>query len=274
MPDHKDPTKMFLTHPAFLDGRAPGKDMDDRERRAALANYLVDKNNYWFSAAFINRVWGELMGQAFYEPVDDMGPEHDAVMRPVLTRLTGAFRGSDYDIKALFRAILNTEAYQRQARVGASPQEHMKFTAAYPTAMRPEVAYRVLQSALAPATPPAKADPSAEKRYWKEFSDEFQVDPSAHPEQAFTGVLWFMNSYFVNARVAATGVNPLVSILANHPNDDDAIPALYARTLGRRPTDRELEKCRTYIQKAGKRSAAFEDLLWVLVNSAEFQTKR
>jgi hypothetical protein len=140
--------------------------------------------------------------------------------------------------------------------------------------MRPAVAFRVLKDALAPSTEPAKADPGAEKRYWTEFSGEFQTDPSARPEGTFTGVLWYMNSSFVNYRISASGANPLVSILKNHPHDDDAIEALYARTLGRNATDRELKKCKTYIEKSTKRSTAFEDLLWVLVNSAEFQTKR
>ena len=39
-------------------------------------------------------------------------------------------------------------------------------------------------------------------------------------------------------------------------------------------TDRELEKCRQYIAKVSNRTEAFEDLLWALINSTEFQTKR
>src|SRR5947207_10846334 len=51
MPDRKDVRKMLLTHPAFLDGASPGTDLGDRERRRALADYLVDKKNFWFAAA-------------------------------------------------------------------------------------------------------------------------------------------------------------------------------------------------------------------------------
>ena len=43
--------------------------------RRALAESVVRKDNSWFAAAYVNRVWGELMGQSFYMPVDDLGPE-------------------------------------------------------------------------------------------------------------------------------------------------------------------------------------------------------
>ena len=39
-------------------------------------------------------------------------------------------------------------------------------------------------------------------------------------------------------------------------------------------TDREKQKCLDYINKIGKRTEAFEDILWALINSTEFQTKR
>ena len=63
-------------------------------------------------------------------------------------------------------------------------------------------------------------------------------------------------------------------ILKAYPKDDDALRMLYLRTLARKPTDREREKCLQYVKKVGGRSEAFEDILWALINSTEFQTKR
>ena len=72
-------------HPKFLDGKAPGRGLGDRPRRNSLAGAITAKSNYWFSGAFVNRTWGELMGQSFYQPVDDMGPQKDAMFGAVLT---------------------------------------------------------------------------------------------------------------------------------------------------------------------------------------------
>ena len=39
------------------------------------ASYITGQDNPWFAKAYINRIWYVLMGEAFYEPIDDIGPE-------------------------------------------------------------------------------------------------------------------------------------------------------------------------------------------------------
>ena len=56
--------------------------------------------------------------------------------------------------------------------------------------------------------------------------------------------------------------------------DGDAVDALYQRTLGRGPTEREQAKCLEYLQKLGRRAEAMEDIWWALINSPEFLTRR
>jgi hypothetical protein len=273
MPDEKAPQEKLLAHPVFLDGRGPGEKLDDPRRRQALADYLVDKNNYWFAAAHVNRVWGELMGQAFYQPVDDMGPQRDAVFREVLTRLSGAFRATNYDVKKLFRVLLNTRAYQRQFRLGGTPEQQLPFAASVPAPLRAPVLWQVLVRALAPdGHLPGSSDD--EKRFRADVLTEFAADPSSRREAGLSQALMLMNCWFVNSRIQAVRSNLLVGVLKEYPQDDEALRVVYRRTLGRQPTDRELARCRNYIAKVGKRTEAFEDILWALVNSAEFQTKR
>src|SRR5206468_1619520 len=124
MPSKEDPKKTITTYPCFLNGKAPPQNSNDLQRRRALADEVTSKDNYWFAGAYVNRIWGVLMGQSFYEPVDDMGPQKQAVFPSVLTRLTGAFRSSNYDIKSMFRDIMNSQTYQRQIRLGDSADEH------------------------------------------------------------------------------------------------------------------------------------------------------
>ena len=66
----------------------------------------------------------------------------------------------------------------------------------------------------------------------------------------------------------------LSRILSTYSADDEALRAVYLKALARRPTDRELERCRTHIRDVNSRAEAFEDILWVLINSTEFQTRR
>jgi hypothetical protein len=285
MPSKEDPKKGFVTPPRFLDGKAPaGKNLTDLERRKALANSIVDKNNYWFAGAYVNRIWGELMGQAFYEPVDDMGPQKQAVFPEVLTRLTGAFRGSNYDARKMFRSIMNSQTYQRQIRLGESTDQHLHFAAAYPTRLRADALWDALVNALGNfGLPPAALRPKLKGPYAMapglegQFKQEFVFDPSLKADEIEGSVpqaLMLMNNPVINQKVAAKGTNLLGRILASYSNDDEALRMLYLRTLARKPTDNESQHCREYVQSVGKRAEAYEDILWALLNSTEFQTKR
>jgi hypothetical protein len=282
MAEKNDPKKMFTVNPAFLDGKAAPKNLPDKERRQALANAVVDKNNYWFAGAYVNRMWGELIGQSFYQPVDDMGPGKEVVFAPVLVRLAAAFRATNYDMKAMFRVILNTQAYQRQVRLGASTDEHLHFAAAYPRQLPADALWASLHAALGIGGiggPEPKGGRPMMARFGleAEFKRLFEFDPSLKADEvegSIAQALMLMNNPAINGRIRANANAPLAKILSDNPQDPDAIKALYLHTLARKPTDSELDKCKAYIKNVGNRAEAFEDLQWALINSTEFQTKR
>jgi hypothetical protein len=53
-----------------------------------------------------------------------------------------------------------------------------------------------------------------------------------------------------------------------------ALGALYLRVLSREPTPKEVQVCGRYLDLVGNRQEAFEDILWSLINSTEFITRR
>ena len=53
--------------------------------------------------------------------------------------------------------------------------------------------------------------------------------------------------------------------------DDQLVHELYVRCLARKPTKAELATCLAFVRNVGDRQAAFEDILWTLVNSVEFR---
>jgi hypothetical protein len=282
MPSKEDPKKGFVTHPRFLNGDSPAKDLGDLPRRQSLAKEIIDKRNYWFAGAYVNRMWGVLMGQSFYEPVDDMGPQKTAVFPSVLTRLTGSFRGSNYNVKALFREIMNSETYQRQIRLDESA-DHLHFAAAYPTRLPADALWQSLNSVLGnmggpPIRGPDRPRPIGPAPGFEGlFLFEFSFDPSLRGEEVEGSIpqaLLLMNSGPINQKIQARGTNLLGRILSSFPSNDDALRALYLRTLARKPTDRELERCKRHVLETNDRAQAFEDILWALLNSTEFQTKR
>jgi hypothetical protein len=284
MPGKDDPKKGTVMEPRFLDGKGPGAGLSDAKRREALAAAITSKENPWFAAAFVNRMWGELMGQAFYQPIDDLGPQKEAIMPDVVGRLAGAFRGSDYDVKLLLRELMNSETYQRQIRPGESADDHLLFAASNPVRMNADSLWQTLVGTLGRLEPgprmggPGAGAPFARLQTFEgNFKAEFGYDPSTRPaevEGSVSQALMLMNNPLLNARIQATGTNLLGRILSSYTQDDEALRVVYLRALARRPTDRELERCRQHISRTGNRAEAFEDILWALINSTEYQTKR
>jgi hypothetical protein len=277
----EDPESFSVMHPRFLDGRSPDRNLSDSKRRQALADVVVDKQNYWFAAAFVNRVWGELMGQSFYQNVDDMGLMKEVRFGEVLTRLTGAFRGTDYDTKAMFRAITNSDAYQRQNRQGEKSGEGLQLVASCPAPLRADVLWDSLEHVLG-RLGASQFHTRGGKRFnisilEGKFKAEFDFDPSLKHEDVEGTIpqsLFLMNNADLNKRIQAVGKNLLSRVLKDSPDDAKAVTSIYLRVLARRPTDRELSTCRAYIARIENRTEAFEDILWALINSTEFQTKR
>ena len=72
------------------------------------------------------------MGEAFYEPIDDMGPERDAKAPEVLEPLADQWQRGGYDVRWLYRTILNTQAYQRRVRSTASAAGKTPFASGLP----------------------------------------------------------------------------------------------------------------------------------------------
>jgi len=287
MPGKDNPRNTTTMHPRFLTGEALEHGKSDLQRRKALAERVTAKENYWFAAAFVNRTWAELMGQGFNMPIDNMGPLQEATCPELLVALSASFRNSDYNIKELFRVIANSAAYQRRMRMGETAQEHLQFNGVYPARLRADALWESLVSALGPLPEPMggffrPGQMGPGRRFGPPnlrtaFKNLFDFDPSTKPDEVEGSVpqaLLLMNNATLSQQMKASGDTVLARILKDNAQDEDAIRQLYLRALSRQPSEREVRTCRDHLAQVGNRAEAYEDLLWALVNSTEFQTKR
>ena len=97
--------------PHFLDGAEYKGSLS--KKREALAAWMTDKSNPYFSQAIVNRIWKHFMGRAFVEPVDGFGEENQSTNPELLKWLANDFVIHGYDLQQLMRTILNSETYQR-----------------------------------------------------------------------------------------------------------------------------------------------------------------
>lgn len=81
----------------------------------AYAGWMTSKDNPRFTTVIANRLWKKLMGQGIIEPVDEITDSTVPSNPQLMTFLEDTMKASNYDMKAVLRAILNSQAYQREA---------------------------------------------------------------------------------------------------------------------------------------------------------------
>ena len=110
-----------------------------------------------------------------------------------------------------------------------------------------------------------------------QFAALFGFYPST-PQADITGsvpqALFLMNSPLINDGVRGQGNTRLGRILGKFDDNDDALSELYLLVLSREPSTRETRIAKEYLDEVGNRREAFEDLMWSLLNSSEFLSKR
>ena len=285
MPDLDNPAaRGTLTQPVFfVTGQELSEGAADMDRRETLARWLTSPENPWFAKAFVNRMWSELVGEGFYEPVDDIGPDREATAPEVLDYLAAQFVANKHDAKWLMRTITATAAYSHESRSRRGPEE-TPMLANVAQRLRADQLYTAVTSIL--GAPPAgrarraaAAGPLANLRTPRaQFNTVFGYDPSA-PRDEIAGAIPQALTVMNSPQLAA-GMNPdrprtvLGELLADQANDQAVASELYLRTLSRDPTAKELEVALSYVKQSGSRDEGFEDVLWALVNSAEFMHRR
>jgi hypothetical protein len=303
MPDKEDPQKQIPVDPKFfLAAEAPVvPGLTVPERRDLVASYVTGQDNPWFARAFINRVWYTLMGEAFYSPIDDMGPDREAKSPEILEALASAWAKGGYDIHWLYKTILNTRAYQREIRSTFTAAGRTPFASNCPSRLRADQILDSLDQVLELHHPGAGSGRGQGKAAAKKggtakdlaaaigkakgagrgeramFSTLYGVDPST-PNDDILGTipqaLYLMNGPQVNRAMTASPNTVLGRILSATPDNRSALMALYVRVFSRGPTPKEQQTCLRYIDAVGDRVEAFEDIFWSLINSTEFITRR
>ncbi len=285
MPDLENPQARgtLMTPRFFLNDQSLRLGTNDEQRRSTLARWITSPDNPWFAKAFVNRVWGELLGEGFYMPLDDLGPDRDCTAPRTLELLAGQFAQHDYDVKWLYETVVLTQAYQRESRPRRTPNE-TPFAANCPQRLRGDQLLASLRAALEisdQAAGPARRGGGFGFGFGGlafGFNQTFGFDPSLPREEVTDSIpqaLFMMNSPLLQSQIDAGRPQSLLGrLLARSSDDREVVADLYLRCLCREPTQREVATCLEYIQQVGNRREAFEDILWALVNSTEFLYRR
>jgi len=125
------------------DGRSIYAQSEERKKLAAL---ITDPRNPYFARAFVNRLWAELVGRGFVEPLDNISAYNEIRHPQALQFLAQEFVAGGYDLRTLIKTMMLTQAYQRghlPAGVEAADLARAEeaFTATRPRRMLGEVLF-------------------------------------------------------------------------------------------------------------------------------------
>lgn len=290
----KDPITGDAVVPMYPDGTvatlAPGAD-----RRAAFADWLIRPGNRWFARNAVNRIWYWLFGRGIVHPPDDLRPTNPPPNPELFEYLTVEFVRSGYDVRNLYRLILNSGTYQLSSRPLPGNRHDAANFSHYParrlgaeqlvdavcqvtgvpesySSQIPEPytfmpagcrAVQLPDANLKTAVLELFGSPPRDTPYEAERSDEVSM------RQA----LYFLNSDHLENKIENS---PVLARLAKTMKDDKLLTSqLYLTILSRSPTESEARFGVNHFEKsADDRVGAARDLAWALINSREFLFNR
>lgn len=287
VPSARNPRSGIDQKPAGL-GAQPLDILPYEDARHYLVDWMTAPDNPFFAKALVNRYWKHFFGQGIVDPEDDMRVTNPPSNPPLLDALAQHFVASNYDLRDLVRTICASSAYQ----LSSEPTEYnnrdkQNFSSFYPRRLTAEVLYDAVnqisgvpsgfggvpQGTLAIQLP----DNGFNDYFLQVFGKpeaESACECERNPEANLAQSLHMLNSSDIQNRVG--NGNGRAALLARDQTrlDAESVTELYYWAYSRPPRPEELQFVLAQVAKYDNKQQAYEDVLWALFNSKEFQFVR
>jgi len=274
----------------FPDG-TPARLSQDRDPREVFADWLIDPKNPWFTRNIANRAWSWLLGRGIIHEPDDIRPNNPPSNPELMAFLEKEMIRSHYDLKSIYRLILNSQIYQLSSIPRTEDPRGEAHFAFYPLR---RLEAEVLIDALCQIT-------GTTEKYSSAIPEPFTFIPENQrsitlPDGSITSSflemfgrpprdtglesernnrptadqrLHLLNSSHIQRKIEQGPM--LRSLMQSRVAPREIVTRLYLTILSRFPTDEELRGIGAYAQSgAAKGPQAMQDTAWALINSAEF----
>ena len=101
--------------------------------RIAFTKWLVNDNNSMFNRNIVNRIWFWLIGRGLIDEADDIPINKIAEYEQLLNYLQKELVNNNYNLKHIYRIILNSATYQQSAIAQSNNKDAEKYFANYIT---------------------------------------------------------------------------------------------------------------------------------------------
>ena len=268
--------------PSFL-GHEISVDADDdkeKSRRQKLAHWLTSSENAYFPRATANRVWWQMFGKGIVDPVDDFGEMNTPKSPALLEALASHFIATDFNLQELFRVVALSDAYRLSSGAPTQSDERVEWFAQMNVkTLTAEQVYDCITVATMLDGADTMSTGFNLNRYGNSDRDIFLQQfrtPAGRSTEYMGGIpqaLTLMNGGLISGATGLSTSGLLKSLEAPFFTNEQRIEVLYMATLSRRPRPTEWELLKAYVPDDAEGATLQEglaDLLWALLNSAEF----
>jgi len=245
---------------------SPGKDP-----REVFADWLTCPKNPWFTRNIANRVWSWLLGHGIIHEPDDIRPDNPPSNPELLAYLEQELIAARYDLKHLYRLILNSQTYQLSSIAKSDKPEAEANFAYYPLRrLEAEVLIDALNQITGTTEKYSSAIPEpftfipeeqrsialADGSITSSFLELFGRPPrdtglesERNNRPTAAQRLHLLNSSHIQRKIEQG--SGLRSLMQSKASPREVATRLYLTILSRFPTDEELKIVAAYSQPAG-----------------------
>ncbi|MGE3776124.1 MAG: DUF1549 domain-containing protein [Pirellulaceae bacterium] len=257
--------------------------------RVPLMNWLRSRDNEFFAAAFVNRVWAHYFGRGLVNPTDDFNRGNPPSHPELLRFLADAFVDSGFDMKWLHRHLVRSATYQRTWRPEpANRTDERNFSHALIRRLPAEVVVDALQQATAASDQLDKlAHSVATRRIGIQATADLRrteyglavfgkplrtvnCDCERESEPSLLQAVYLRNDPDLNRMLDRA--DGWLAHLSAEAGSELLVEEAFLRTVCRLPDEAELARCRQFLAESATRAEGLRDLLWSLLNTQEFVT--
>lgn len=286
----KAPVETAAPAAMFPDG-TPAPLPSGRDPREVFADWLVTPQNPWFTRNIANRAWSWLLGRGVIHEPDDIRPDNPPSNPELLALLERELIAARYDLKSLFRLILNSQTYQlscipRSDRPEAGPNfafyplrqleaevlidalNEITGTAENYSSAIPEPFTFIPENQRSIALPDGSITSSFLEMFGRPPRDT-GLESERNNRSTATQRLHLLNSSHIRRKLEQGP--KLQALLRSRRGPGGVMDGLYLAILSRFPTEEEKRAILAYSrpENAAGREAAV-DVAWALINGAEF----
>jgi hypothetical protein len=256
--------------------------------RQKLVDWMVDAHNPFFARAVANRYWAHFFGRGIVDPLDDMRITNPPSNSELLDALAKDLVEHKFSLKHLIRTICNSRTYQLSSAPNEFNQhDKQNYARYYPRRMSAEVLLDAVNMVTdSPASfgglpqdryAPKRAIMLPDESFPSYFLDVFgrpqrisACECERVSEANLAQALHMLNSDEVQNKVARPAGRADVLAKDKRP-DAEKVEELFLWAFARKPTDEQRDKALAHIgANAMSKKAAYENILWALLNTKEF----